>query len=68
MKKKKGLAHMLDIVYHLCEWKDNFCTSKPDSKKVCDPAIKSQTDEAVGRKLKPISQKKLTEIIISKER
>ena len=25
--------------------------------KVCDPAIKSQTDEAVGRKLKPISQK-----------
>ena len=25
---------------------------------MCDPAIKSQTDEAVGRKLKPISQKK----------
>ena len=29
---------------------------------------RKQTDEAVGRKLKPISQKKLTEIIISKER
>ena len=40
----------------------------PRQQKVCDPAIKSQMDEAVGRKLKPISQKKLTEIIISKER
>ena len=32
MKKKNGLAHMLDIVCHLCEWKDNFCTSKTISK------------------------------------
>ena len=32
MKKKKGMAHMLDIVCHLCEWKDNLCTSKTISK------------------------------------
>jgi hypothetical protein len=32
VKKKKVLANMLDIVCHLCEWKDNFCTSKTISK------------------------------------